>query len=179
MYAMDYAKMKEGGIAAACPDFVTAKAAGKHTANLGRMPLMVVDGVAIGQITVIKRLVAKRMGLYSDNDLEAAQMDMVMEHLVDVKKEYNDTKKVGEEAVAEWFKTKLPEWMGKLELTLPDTGFAVGNKLSLGDTELFTFVKLFFDDLESVAAAIASCPKIQKSVEAVNSVPAVMELLNK
>ena len=66
MYAMDYAKMKEGGIAAACPDFVTAKAAGKHTANLGRMPLMVVDGVAIGQITVIKRLVAKRMGLYSD-----------------------------------------------------------------------------------------------------------------
>jgi len=178
-YPIDFSKMKEGGMAAACPAFVDAKAAGKHDANLGRMPVMLIDGVAIGQIAVIKRIVAKRMGLYSDNDIEAAQMEMIMEHLQDIKKEYNDTKKVGEEAVAEWFKTKLPEWMGKLELTLADTGFAVGNKISLGDTELFTFITAFFDNLEGATASIAACPKIQKSVETVKTLPSMVEHLAK
>merc|ERR1711998_638417 len=117
---MDYSKMKEGGLAAACPAFVDAKASGQLDANMGRMPVMLVDGVPIGQIPVIKRIVARRMGLYSDNDIEAAQIDMINEHLIDGKKEYNDTKKGGEEAVASWFKTKLPEWMGKLEKCVGD-----------------------------------------------------------
>jgi len=34
------------------------------------------------------------MGLYSDD--EAAQMDMIEEHLTHIKKEYTDTKKLGE-----------------------------------------------------------------------------------
>ena len=77
LYAMDLTKMKEG-FAAACPAFLEAKAAGRHDANLGRMPVLVVDGVPIGQSAVIKRLVAKRVGLYSDDDVEAAQMVCVL-----------------------------------------------------------------------------------------------------
>ena len=126
---------------------------------------------------MIKRLVAKRMGLMGDNDLEAAQMEMVLEHLQDVKKEYNDTKKVGAEAVAEWFTKNLPVWMGKLEKCLPgNNGFAVGSKLSLADTELYTIVTAFFDNLEGAAASIAACPKIQKSVELVKALPGIVAL---
>jgi|Transcript_34937 glutathione S-transferase len=177
LYPMDISKMKEG-MQVACPAFAEAKAAGKHDANLGRMPVMLVDGVPIGQIPVIKRIVAKRMGLYSDNDIEAAQIDMVNEHLIDVKKDYNDNKKVGEEAVAEWFKTKLPEWMGKLEKCLGDN-FAVGNKISWADVELFTFITVFFDNVEGAAASIKACPKIKRSVELIKTLPAMAEYLAK
>ena len=190
MFAIDFSKFKDG-IEVACPDFVVARDAGKMVANLNRMPVMVVDGVAIGQIPVIKRLVAKRMGLMGDNDLEAAQMEMVLEHLQDVKKEYNDTKKVGAEAVAEWFTKNLPVWMGKLENCLPGNnlpgnkislpgnnhpGFLIGSKLSLADTELYTIVTAFFDNLEGAAASIAACPKIQKSVELVKALPGIVAL---
>ena len=56
-FAIDFAKFKDvvrtSGIEAACPDFVVAREAGKMVANLNRMPVMVVDGVAIGQLPVI------------------------------------------------------------------------------------------------------------------------------
>ena len=110
-------------------------------------------------------------------------MDMVNEHLIDVKKEYNDTKKAGggvdSEAVAEWFKTKLPEWMGKLEKCLGDNGFAVGSKMSWADVELFTFITSFFDNVEGAAASIENCPKIQRSVELIKTLPAMAEHLAK
>lgn len=104
---------------------------------------------------------------------------MVLEHLQDVKKEYNDTKKEGKpEAVDEWFKTKLPEWMSKLEQALPgQSGFAVGSQVTLADTELYTIVTAFFDNLEGVAASISACPKIQRSVELVKALPGIMELM--
>ena len=111
------------------------------------------------------------MGQQSDNEVEAAQIDMINKHLIDVKKEYNDTNKLGEEAVANWFQAKLPEWMGKLEKCLGDEGFAVGNRLTWADVELFTIIKSFFDNLDGAAASIAACPKIQKSVELVATNP--------
>ena len=95
----------------------------------------------------------------------------------DVKKEYNDTKKAGEPAVAEWFKKNLPVWMGKLEKCLTGKeGFAVGSKMSLADTELYTIVMAFFDNLECAAASITACPKIQKSVELVGGLPGICAL---
>ena len=54
LYDLDFSKMREGGLAAACPAFVHAKASGQLDANMGRMPVMLVDGVPIGQIPVIK-----------------------------------------------------------------------------------------------------------------------------
>lgn len=63
-------QFKDGGLPAACPDFVVAKEAGKLVSNMNRMPVMVIDGVPIGQVPVIKRIVARRMGLLGDTDLE-------------------------------------------------------------------------------------------------------------
>jgi len=179
MFPIDFAKMKEAGIAAACPDFVAAKEAGKMVANMNRMPVMLIDGTPIGQIAVIKRILAKRLSLLGDADLEGAQCDMIQEHLQDIKKEYNDAKKEGKpEVVEEWFKTKLPEWMAKIEGALPgQSGFAVGSKLTMADTELYTIVTSFFDNLEGVAAAVAGCPKILKSVELVKALPGIVELM--
>lgn len=178
MFAVDFAKFKDGGIEAACPDSVVAREAGKLVVNLNCKPVMLVDGIAIGQVPVIKRRVDKRMGLIVDNDFEAAQMEMVMEHLQDVKKEYHDNKKVGEEAVAEWFKQNLPGWMVKLEKCLTGNKVLdVGSKLSLADTELYTILTAFFDNLEGTAASIAECPKIQKLVELVKALPGIVSLL--
>ena len=97
---------------------------------------------------MIKRVVAKRMGLYSSDDIEAAQIDMIDEHLRDVKKDYQDTKELGPLEVEQWFLSSLPKWMAGLEGCLSESGFAVGNKLSWADVEIFTFVTTFLGHRE-------------------------------
>jgi len=171
-FALDFSKMSDG-IVAACPDFIAAKTAGKLNANMDRMPVMVVDGVPIGQIAVIKKLLASRFDLYGATDLEAAQCDMVLFHLLDIKQDYNLTKKIGDDAVEKWFKVKLPEWMIKLEASITGSEFAVGSKISLGDIELYIFVKCFFDNLDAAAASIEACPQIKRSVKLVADLPSV------
>ncbi len=49
------------------PEFDAAKAAGKLDANLGRLPLLEVDGTVIGQSKTIERFVAKRVGMMGWN----------------------------------------------------------------------------------------------------------------
>ena len=119
------------------------------------------------------------MGQQSDNEVEAAQIDMINKHLIDVKKEYNDTNKLGEEAVANWFQAKLPEWMGKLEKFVCGKGFAVGSKVTWADVELFTFLTGYFDNKEGAEASIQACPKIKNSAALIKNLPAMRAHLAK
>ena len=84
-YPIDASKMAQG-LTAAMPAYAAAKAAGRHDANLGRLPVMEVDGVSLGQVSAMERLVAKRLGLQGRSDLEAARIDMLVEHLGDIRK---------------------------------------------------------------------------------------------
>ena len=95
------------------------------------------------------------MGLFSDD--EAAQMDMIEEHLK-LQEGVHRHQEAGRGRSREWLKTKLPVWMSKLEKCL-------GGKLSWADVELFTFLTAFSNDLEGAAVSFAACPKSQKSVE--------------
>ena len=88
------------------------------------------------------------MGLYSSDDIEAAQIDTIDEHLRDVKKDYQDAKELGPLAVEQWFLLSLPKWMAGLEGCLSESGFAVGSKLSWADVEIFTFVTTFLGHRE-------------------------------
>lgn len=155
------------------PEFDADKAAGTLAVNMDRAPLLFYNGTAIGQSKTIARFVANKCGFAGSSDVEGALIDMLCEHIVDIKKNYSDCK-VGlkdealSEAKTKWVTEKMPEWMGKLEKCLSGTGgYAVGNKLSLADIEIYSFVSEFLDDKDLAIASIANCPKLKASVAAV------------
>ena len=54
------------------------------------MPVLIVDGVEIGQSLAISRYLAKRAGLVAADDLTNARLDAVVEGLHDVRNEFVD-----------------------------------------------------------------------------------------
>ena len=52
------------------------------------MPVLIVNGVEIGQSLAISRYLAKRAGLVADDDLTNAKLDAVVECIHDVRNEF-------------------------------------------------------------------------------------------
>ena len=73
-----------------CEGFMNAKASGDLAANLDRAPILLVDGVAIGESKAIERFVARRCGLMGADDVAAARVDCVAEHVRDVQAAMRD-----------------------------------------------------------------------------------------
>jgi glutathione S-transferase len=120
------------------PEFDEDKKKNIFDVNMGRIPILEVNGVQIGQSKPIERFIARESGLMGSNSIEAALIDMVTEHVRDIKQAYNDAKagKTGEDqkaAKTEFITNpeKLPSWFAKLEKTLSGNGFGIINFLSL------------------------------------------------
>jgi glutathione S-transferase len=131
------------------------------------VPILYVDGKAVvGQSKSIVRFLAVRFGLFGANDVEGAQIDMIGEHVRDIKDAYQKAKAAG---TAEAFlKEELPKWLAKLATCCEQTGtpgFAVGNKLSLAGLQIYSLVCDFFDDKAAAAAAAKSAPAVQAIVD--------------
>ena len=125
---------------ALCEGFMKAKADGDLLMNLDRAPLLLVDGTAIAQSKTIERYLARRVGLYGANEVEAAQIDAIGEHIRDMKEMHG---KAADKAV---FKSEtLPAFLGKLEKVAGSTkGCLVGKSLSLADIQLYEVVCEYF-----------------------------------
>lgn len=155
------------------PEFDAAQANGDFVVNMNRLPVLICDGVSIGQSKTIERFVAKKLGFSGTNEFEEAQIDMITEHIRDIKQKYADAKagKTGEEqsaAKATFLANDLPTWFGKLENCLDGSGFAVGRRLSLADVSVFNIVQDFFDDKDASSKAAEAFPKLSSSVAAVS-----------
>ena len=136
------------------PEFLAAKESGDLDMNLGRAPLLLVDGQPIGQSRAIERFLAKRFGLMGDSDIEEAQIDCIAEHCRDVKdaqvkkgfsfftRDKTDEEKA--EAKKEWFETDMPAMLEKIEkavqATSKDKAYAVGEKNSYADVAIFSLI---------------------------------------
>ena len=175
---------------------------GDLTANLGRMPLLEEGGQTVGQSLAIYYYVASQNGLMGNNAWEAAQILSVHEHLKELNAAFRAVPWGDEPAKAldQWFdggandvtgvadgagqSTRYLTWfMGRIEATLGNKGFAVGDKLSLADVLLFqvfggylkaeeagdlpAFQRFPFTDKERTDAKLAAHPKIKASVDAV------------
>jgi glutathione S-transferase len=150
-------------------EFDAALAAGKLDANLNKLPILEVDGQLIGQSKAIERFVAKRVGMMGATPVEEAQIDCMCEHIRDCKDMYMKAK-TSPETKAEYFATKMPEFMAKVEKTCVGP-WLCGSKCSLADAAFFVFIKEFFDDVDKSSAAIAACPKIAVAVAAFEKIP--------
>jgi len=173
-YPLDFSKFKDG-IEAAAPAFAAAKKSGELDPNLGRAPILVVDGVYnISQSKTIERYLARKLGLFGATEEEGAAIDAITEHVRDIKDKYQKAK-VTDEGKAKWFSSEMPEWMGKLEKAVgPSTSAAlVGTSLSLADVTLYVFLNDFFTDKAASVAAIDKCPRLKASVKAVEKDPAI------
>jgi glutathione S-transferase len=137
-----------------------------------RLPILEVDGIAIGQSKSIERFVAKKYGFVGVDDLETAQIDMIDEHMRDIKDAYKKVRDgISDEAaksaaVDKFFVTDLPGWFDKLEkalkLTSTTPGVSVGSNLSHADLSIYyTLVFYWGANVEVVKKAYANCELIR------------------
>ena len=153
------------------PEFDAAKAKGDLGTNLGRVPVLNHNGAVIGQSNAISRYLARRFGLMGNggNEVEAAQIDALTEHIIDIKGGYRKLFPYGKKLAPEeaesnsniWFDTpptpalegraerQLQWFLGSVEDNLPDTtaspsgsvqGYSVGRRPSLADACLFNLL---------------------------------------
>uniref|UniRef100_A0A7S0VAS2 Glutathione transferase n=1 Tax=Hemiselmis tepida TaxID=464990 RepID=A0A7S0VAS2_9CRYP len=157
------------------PEMEADKAKGVLDMNMGRLPILSVGGVEIGQSKCIERYLAKKFGMVGDNDVQAGQVDTIVEHVGDIKQAYNKAKGEADKdaAVAKWFSEGLKEWLTKLEACVAKTsgakGCAVGSKMSYADVVIYAFLAEFFDNLDGVKASSAGCPNLLAIQEAVGA----------
>lgn len=134
---------------------------GELSSNLGRCPVLVVDGVhEIGQNKAIERFLARRLGLYGANDIEAARIDCALEHLIDAKAD--------------------PSLLLELEGYAEGKGCLVGSSLSIADALLFVAAKGStwpHGAPNWAAAAVSRCPKLSACVAAVEAHPGMVAYL--
>ena len=143
------------------------------------MPVATVGNESIGQSSAINYYFAKEFGLMGGNNMEAAQIMAISEHLKEMQGSFKTitTNNVAPtpEALNLWFdggakditghadrpgqpQRYLTWWMGRIESVLGSKGFAVGGKLSLADVLLYsTFADSLSDEQTS-----KHCPEFKR-----------------
>jgi len=153
------------------------KAEGFFQANMDRAPLLTVGDLKLGQSKAIDRYVARAVGMMGATAEEAAIIDMIGEHIRDIKDDYQK-KKAGlkDEALTAaqvaYVNEALPTWLDKLEKTMSGSGFAVGNSISLADVYIYGLTQEYFDHKDEVKVIAGKFPKVSASVAAVSSAAA-------
>ncbi len=164
-------------------EFDKDKADGKLVTSLNKVPFLEVDGVTIPQSKSMERFLARRFNMMGSNDLEAAQIDAICESVRDFKDMYQKVRFLPEDekdaGMKEWFTVTLVERLTLLENQLVgESGFSVGNTMSLSDVVLFSFINEFFDNKEAALNATLTSPKIRAVVDRVSSDEKVVKWLN-
>lgn len=168
-------------------EFDAAKKAGELDASLGKVPLLEYEGVKIGQSKAIERFVAKKFDMMGSSEVEAFQIDALACCVIDIKDAYKAAKEKGkddkEAAMKTWFGETLPEWLGKVEKSLPVAPgpWLVGNKISYADVSFYYFLldpKGFFDDVEGAAKALATAPRLNAACQAVLANDGISDWVN-
>jgi prostaglandin-H2 D-isomerase / glutathione transferase len=146
-----------------------------HNMVRNKLPYLEVEGEIIPQSKAIERYLAKRFNMMGDNDIEYARIDGITEYVKDFKTAYQTVRKLPanqkENGLKEWFADTLKEKLELLEnlLCREHQTFAVGNRLSLADVSLYSFITEFFDDKESAWNSTVECPKLRSIVNNVRS----------
>ena len=152
-------------------EFDKDKAEGKLWKSMDKVPFLEVNGKTIAQSKAIERYVAHKYGFMGESLEEAALIDSYCEFLRDFKTAYHKEKRKPnrEEAMKKWFNETLVEKLEGFEKILSNNGmfedgFSVGDKLSLADISIYSFLVEFFDNKEGVMAAYKNCPKLKAIV---------------
>jgi len=155
-------------------EFDKDKADGKLSKSMGKVPFLEVDGTIISQSKAIERYIAHRFNFMGSNEIEAAVIDSYCEYLRDFKYDYHvEKRKKNKETMEKWFGETLKEKLEKFDnlLIINETHrqFSMGNKLSLADVSIYSFLVEYFDNKEGVLEALKGCKKLKRIVETVKN----------
>ena len=170
------------------PEFNADKESGALAANMGRAPILEVDGAQIGQSHAIARFLARKYSMMGSTDIEAAQIDTIYEHVRDIKEAWVKVRlnpaldEAGKkDAIDKYLTTDLPEWCKKLETSIQTfqstSGYAVGPAMSLADVVIYAWLSCYYpaERKDEVEAAYAGCAHISKIMSTVGSHPGISE----
>jgi glutathione S-transferase len=145
--------------------------------GMDKVPILITDcAEQIPQSKAIERYVARIVGMMGTNDVEAAQIDAVVEHVRDIKLEYQPAASI---SLEKWYGEKLPELSQKLEAALPACVASekiecpTHESLNYAHVAIYRLYYEFFNDKEGAKDAIEKCPRIQSICASVASHPAV------
>lgn len=157
-------------------DLLADRASGKLNVSMGLVPMLEIHEPSgkvfrMGESQAIERFIASRHGLMGKDEYEAAQVDMVSEHLRDIGaacsslgicyhmislngpaiSRFRNGIPQGDEykqKSTKFFKEELPAFLEKLEASLPSEtlGYAVGSQTSLADVKIFYLVEEALND---------------------------------
>lgn len=166
-------------------EFDQDKASGKLWKSMGKLPFLEIGNKVISQSKAIERYLARRFYLMGETDEESGLIDSYCEYVRDFKTAYQSVRKAEnkEEAMGTWFGETFPKKLKEFDTLLfanldfqnVDTEhvYAVGNKLSLADITIYSFLVDFFDNKEGVKKAYENCTKLQKIVKNVGDNPLI------
>lgn len=146
---------------------------GKFKVNMDRLPILIKDGsFVLGQSKSIEKYLSHTFGFMGSTLEETGTIDMIYEHVRDIRQKLVDAKagKTGdaaEEAKAKFYATELPKWLAKLEHVVGSPAFAVGSKRSLADVAIYFSLTETFDNAAGVAKALTGLPKLSGILAAV------------
>ncbi len=146
-----------------------------------KVPFLNIGEAVISQSKAIERYLARKFSLMGSSEEEAALIDSYCEYIRDFKNVYHCAKRKEnrDESMDTWFNKTLPEKLKTFNdlitrnndfqnLDTGDKEYAVGNKISLIDIVIFTFLTEFFDNTEAVNKAYLNCDMLQKIVKNIN-----------
>mmetsp|Transcript_31042 Transcript_31042/g.50440 ORF Transcript_31042/g.50440 Transcript_31042/m.50440 type:complete len:363 (+) Transcript_31042:71-1159(+) len=140
------------GFKAVKKEFDADQASGKMP--FGKVPIFETEGITIAQSKAIERYVAKKVGLFGENELEGLRIDMICEQIRDIRDMWSRAKgnkmrpdMENEDIVKTvnlFFDEQLPKQMEMLEKLIDSSGFFVGDKVSLADISFYHFLNATF-----------------------------------
>ena len=170
-------------------EFDLDKAEGKLWKSMDKLPFLEVEGEVIYQSKAIERFLAKKFDLMGSTPFEEAKIDSYCETIRDLRDAYYKirTEKLSpeekESAMAKYFSETLPTQLKLLntiiestQVVMDDTDvYSVGNKLSLSDIVIFSFLVDFFDNKIIVQEVYESLDAIDGIVNTVGNLNIVQK----
>ncbi|ESO82572.1 hypothetical protein LOTGIDRAFT_134409 [Lottia gigantea] len=148
----------------------------KPKTPFGVLPVLEIDGKMFGESHAIYNYLAKQFGFYGNNNLEQLEIDVVMSLMKEMEPfileaffETPDEKKK-EELITRGFKENIPAYLRKNEKIMQDSGYFVGDKLSLADIAVYDLTNFF---MRRDPNLMTPYPKLSASRKLIETYPGI------
>jgi len=167
-------------------EFEDDKKNNKLLGSLNKVPFLVLDsGDVLPQSKSIERYLAYEYNMMGSSSAEAAKIDSICEYVRDFKDAYQTVRKLPdtekEEGMKKWFNETLFNRLKLLNniLCKEHSHFSVGDRLSLADIVLYSFITQFFDNKDEALKSCESSPHLEQIIRYVSNLDEVKSWLNK
>ncbi|XP_070555868.1 hematopoietic prostaglandin D synthase-like [Ptychodera flava] len=164
-------------------DWPSEKQSGRYPFN--RLPTLEVDGAVLSESCTVARFLARKHGLYADDALSQARIDMVADVVDDIysklqamflEKDEAKKKEMMDKNYGEYFPNLLKCLEKLLVQNQGGDGYFVGDKVTLAD---LSFTAITYNLVEWKSDVFKDCPKLAALKTRVEKLPRIAEWMKK